>query len=102
MRFTWQEQKRRTNLARRCGRPKNMSNKPTSDHSAVNADLDEAPPLTAADWQRAVHRVGLKPVTTPKTEVTIPLDADVLAWLEERASTEDYPTLINGALRDIM
>ncbi|MCL2656854.1 MAG: hypothetical protein FWD62_05420 [Betaproteobacteria bacterium] len=25
-------------------------------------DLDEAPPLTAEDFARAVHRVGLKPV----------------------------------------
>lgn len=79
-----------------------MSNKLTSDHYAANTDLDEAPPLTEADWQRAVHRVGLQPVTTAKTQVTIPLDADVLAWLAEQANTEDYPTLINGALRDTM
>ena len=79
-----------------------MTDRRTSDPSAADIDLDEAPPLTDADWQRAAHRVGLKPATTPKVEITIPLDGDVLAWLQEHANSEDYPALINGALRDTM
>jgi len=64
-------------------------------------DLDEVPPLTAEDFARAVHRVGLKPVGK-KLKINLTLDPDVVAWYKEKAGGRGYQTLMNAALREGM
>jgi len=64
-------------------------------------DLDEVPPLTAADFSKAVHRVGLKPVGK-KLKINLTVDPDVVAWYKARAAGRGYQTLMNAALREGM
>jgi uncharacterized protein (DUF4415 family) len=59
------------------------------------------PPLTAEDFARAVHRVGLKPVGK-KLKVNITLDPDVVAWYKAQAGGRGYQTLMNATLREAM
>ena len=67
----------------------------------VADDLDEAPPVTAADLARAVRRVNLQPMPR-KQKISITLDADVVTFFKTQAGERGYQTLINAALRDAM
>jgi uncharacterized protein (DUF4415 family) len=60
-------------------------------------DLSDAAPL--ADWSNATRGRFYKPV---KQQLTIRLDADVIAWFKRSAGSADdgYQTRINSALRD--
>jgi uncharacterized protein (DUF4415 family) len=60
-------------------------------------DMSEIPPLTEAFWKQAVRNPFYKPV---KTQLTVRLDADVLAWL--RAAGAGYQTKLNAILRQAM
>ena len=59
-------------------------------------DFSDSPELTPDAFARAVVRKGLKPVAA-KTQLTLRLDADVLAWF--RAQGRGYQTRINALLR---
>lgn len=63
---------------------------------------DEAPSITQAHFDRAVHRVNLKPAPIKKQKISITLDPDVIAWFKEKAGERGYQTLINTTLRDAM
>lgn len=62
-------------------------------------DLSNSPEVTPEMFARAVARRGLKPAG-PKKQVTLRLDADVLAWF--RAQGAGYQTRINELLREYM
>lgn len=59
-------------------------------------DFSDSPELTPDAFARAVVRKGLNPVAA-KTQLTLRLDADVLAWF--RAQGSGYQTRINALLR---
>lgn len=63
-------------------------------------DLSEHPELTAEQFARAVVRKGLKPVALPKRQVTLRIDADVLAWFKRQG--KGYQSRINALLREYM
>lgn len=84
-----------------------MSKKSTSkvsrtDWQRVDAMRDEdinfsdIPEVTPEQFARAIARKGLKPLS-PKQQVTLRLDADVLTWF--RAQGRGYQTQINALLR---
>jgi uncharacterized protein (DUF4415 family) len=59
-------------------------------------DTSDAPELS--DWSRAKRGLFYRPV---KQQLTLRLDADVIAWFKTRAtSDEGYQTRINRALRE--
>lgn len=60
-------------------------------------DLSEIPEATEEFWQRAVRNPFYRPV---KKQITLRLDADVIAWL--RRQGKGYQTRANALLRDVM
>lgn len=62
-------------------------------------DLSDDPEATPEMFARAVARRGLKPME-PKKQVTLRLDADVLAWFREQGP--GYQSRINQLLRAYM
>lgn len=60
-------------------------------------DTSEIAPLTEAFWQNAVRNPFYRPV---KQQLTVRLDADVLAWL--RSAGRGYQTKLNEILRRAM
>lgn len=62
-------------------------------------DLSEHPEWTPEQFARAIVRKGLEPVP-PKQQVTLRIDADVLAWFKSRG--KGYQSLINALLREYM
>ncbi len=60
-------------------------------------DLSEMPELGADFWKRAVRNPFYKPV---KKQITLRLDADVIAWL--RQGGKGYQTKANALLRQVM
>lgn len=60
-------------------------------------DLLEVPELDEAFWKRAVRNPFYKPV---KKQITLRLDADVIAWL--RRGGKGYQTKANALLREVM
>jgi uncharacterized protein (DUF4415 family) len=61
-------------------------------------DVSDIPPLTEKFWQNAVQNPFYRPV---KTQVTVRVDADVLAWLRNK-SEKGYQTKLNSVLREAM
>jgi uncharacterized protein (DUF4415 family) len=59
-------------------------------------DFSDIPEVTPEQFARAVARRGLKPLVR-KEQVTLRLDADVLAWFKARG--KGYQTRINDLLR---
>jgi uncharacterized protein (DUF4415 family) len=57
-------------------------------------DYSDIPPLTDRFWKRAVRNPFYRPV---KQQLTVRLDADVVAWLREQG--KGYQTRINALLR---
>lgn len=74
-----------------------MSRTSTSETPAF-IDPDDAPPVTQADLDRAVFRVGGKPVEPGKVHVDVMLDAGIVQYFKNRAGERSYQTLINQAL----
>jgi uncharacterized protein (DUF4415 family) len=62
-------------------------------------DFSDIPPMTPEMFAKAVVRAGLKS-TTPKEQITLRLDADVLQWFRARGA--GYQTQINALLRAYM
>jgi uncharacterized protein (DUF4415 family) len=60
-------------------------------------DFSEIPPLKESFWENAVHNPFYRPV---KQQMTVRLDADVVAWL--RQPGKGYQTRLNRALREVM
>ncbi len=60
-------------------------------------NLSDIPDTTAVDWQDAQRGRFYRPI---KRQVTIRIDADVLAWL--RQSGNGYQTRLNEILRQAM
>lgn len=72
-------------LARQAARP----------DSAI--DTSDIAPLTESFWKNAVRNPYYRPV---KQQLTVRLDADVVAWL--RRQGKGYQTRLNGVLREAM
>jgi len=60
-------------------------------------DLSEIPPLTESFWKNAVRNPFYRPV---KQQLTVRLDADVVAWLRDQG--RGYQTRLNRVLREAM
>jgi uncharacterized protein (DUF4415 family) len=60
-------------------------------------DFSEIPPLTDSFWKNAVRNPFYRPV---KQQLTVRLDADVVAWL--RRQGKGYQTRLNQVLREAM
>jgi uncharacterized protein (DUF4415 family) len=60
-------------------------------------DYFDIPPLKDRFWKHAVRNPFYRPV---KRQVTVRLDADVVAWLREQG--KGYQTRINALLRAAM
>ncbi len=62
----------------------------------ADIDLDEMPEV--GDWSDARRGLFYRPI---KKQLTLRLDADVIAWFRARATDgEKYQTTINRVLRD--
>lgn len=60
-------------------------------------DYSDAPALPDEMWDKAVRGKFYRPV---KEQVTVRIDADVLAWLKQRG--KGYQTRLNDILREAM
>lgn len=60
-------------------------------------DLSGIPELTEKFWRNAVRNPFYRPV---KKQITLRLDADVIAWLRRKG--KGYQTRANALLREIM
>ncbi len=58
-------------------------------------DFSEIPPLQASFWRNAVRNPSYRPV---KRQLTVRLDADVVAWLRRQGKQ----TRLNRVLREAM
>lgn len=71
---------------------KKLAERPDSE-----IDYSDIPELTEKFWQNAVRGRFYRPM---KEQVTVRLDADVLAWLKEKGA--GYQTRMNALLRSAM
>ncbi len=60
-------------------------------------DFSEIPPLQESFWKNAVRNPFYRPV---KQQLTVRLDADVVAWLRQQG--KGYQTRLNHVLRQAM
>ena len=60
-------------------------------------DYSDIPPLDEKFWKNAVPNRLFRPV---KQQLTLRLDADIVAWFRRRAGGRGYQTGINRALRE--
>jgi uncharacterized protein (DUF4415 family) len=60
-------------------------------------DYSDIPPLTERFWNNAVRNPFYRPI---KQQLTVRLDADVIAWLRKQG--KGYQTRLNGVLRSAM
>jgi uncharacterized protein (DUF4415 family) len=58
-------------------------------------DYSDIPPLPESFWKNAIRNPFYRPV---KQQLTVRLDADVVAWLRRRG--RGYQTRLNQVLRD--
>ncbi|MGC1921403.1 MAG: BrnA antitoxin family protein [Acidobacteriaceae bacterium] len=61
-------------------------------------DVSELPELTEKFWQNAVPNPFYRPV---KKQITLRIDADILAWLRQQGP-EGYQSRLNAVLRSVM
>jgi uncharacterized protein (DUF4415 family) len=61
-------------------------------------DFSDIPELTEKFWQNAVPNPFYKPV---KKQVTLRIDADILAWLRQQGK-HGYQSRLNAVLREVM
>lgn len=61
-------------------------------------DFSDSPELTEKFWQNAAPNPFYRPV---KKQVTLRIDADILAWLRQQGP-EGYQSRLNALLRDVM
>jgi uncharacterized protein (DUF4415 family) len=60
-------------------------------------DFSDIPPLKESFWKNAVRNPFYRPV---KQQLTVRLDADVVAWLRQHG--KGYQTRLNRVLREAM
>ena len=60
-------------------------------------DYSDIPPLSEKFWQNAVRNPFYRPV---KQQVTLRIDADILAWLRQHG--KGYQSRLNSLLRSAM
>jgi uncharacterized protein (DUF4415 family) len=60
-------------------------------------DFSESPPLKQSFWENAVRNPFYRPI---KRQLTVRLDADVVAWLRQHG--KGYQTNLNRMLRQAM
>ena len=70
--------------------------------SEISDEHDEYPEITQDDLDRAVFRVGLKPISSHKQQITILLDTVLIEFFKAKAGQTDYQRLINDTLRRAM
>lgn len=63
-------------------------------------DFSDIPRATAEQFAKAIVRRGGLTGPTPKAQITLRLDADVLKWFRSRG--KGYQTRINSLLRAFM
>jgi uncharacterized protein (DUF4415 family) len=73
-------------------KPASLAERPDSE-----IDFSDIPPLTESFWKNAVRNPFYRPV---KQQLTVRLDADVVAWLRRRG--RGYQTRLNQVLRKAM
>jgi uncharacterized protein (DUF4415 family) len=84
-------------------RPAPLTTAQRADLEALKAlpegqiDTSDIPPLTEGFWKNSVRNPFYRPV---KQQVTVRVDADVLAWL--RSSGRGYQSKLNDILRQAM
>jgi uncharacterized protein (DUF4415 family) len=61
-------------------------------------DFSDIPEATEGFWKNAVRNPFYKPV---KKQVTVRIDADILAWLRAQGN-EGYQSRLNATLRKVM
>lgn len=61
-------------------------------------DFSDLPELTEKFWQNAVPNPFYRPV---KKQITLRIDADILAWLRQQGP-EGYQSRLNALLRRVM
>jgi uncharacterized protein (DUF4415 family) len=61
-------------------------------------DLSDIPEATEKFWQNAVRNPFYKPI---KKQVTVRIDADILAWLRQK-EPQGYQSRLNALLRQVM
>ena len=61
-------------------------------------DFSELPELTDEFWKNAVPNPFYRPV---KKQITLRIDADILAWLRQQG-VEGYQSRLNALLRSVM
>ena len=76
-------------------RRRRLSRLAAKPDSEIN--LSEIPELTETFWKNAVPNPYYRPV---KQQLTVRLDADVVAWLRKRG--KGYQTRLNRVLREVM
>lgn len=76
-----------------------MSKSSTSETPGFT-DPDDAPPVTQADVDKAVFRVGLEPVSRDKVRVEMKLDPGIVQFFKNRAGGRSYQALIQEALAE--
>ena len=69
-----------------------LANRPDAE-----IDVSDIPPLTEKFWKIAVRNPFYRPV---KQQLTVRLDADVVAWLRQQG--KGYQTRLNKVLREAM
>jgi uncharacterized protein (DUF4415 family) len=78
------------------GRKQELAKLAEMPESAI--DLTDLPELTEAFWRNAVPNPFYRPV---KKQVTLRIDADILAWLRQQGQ-EGYQSRLNSLLRRVM
>ena len=63
-------------------------------------NLSENPELTLEQFARAILRKRLKPAASPKRQITLRVDADILSWFKSQG--KGYPSRIDALLREYM
>ena len=67
--------------------------------SKISDEYDEYPEVTQDELNRAVFRIGLKPVPSHRQQVTIPLGTDLIEYFKAKAGEADWQRLISDTLR---
>lgn len=68
-----------------------------ADRPDAEIDFSDVPPLKESFWENAVRNPFYRPI---KQQLTVRLDADVVAWL--RRHGKGYQTNLNRMLREAM
>ena len=67
--------------------------------SEISDEYDEYPEVSQDDIDRAVFRIGLKPATSQRQLVTIPIDTALVEYFKAKAGKADWQKLIGDTLR---